>query len=64
MIINGKQKDIKPGITVIEMLEELNLSKDKVVVELNFEIIPKNEYDKKVLNKEDNIEIVSFVGGG
>ncbi len=41
MIINGKEMCFKPNITINAMLDELNLDKDKVVVEINMEIIQK-----------------------
>ncbi len=64
MIINGKEIDFKAGITIDEMLKKLNLSEEKVVVEVNFEIISKEKYKEQVLDKGDQVEIVSFVGGG
>lgn len=64
MLINGKKHDIKPGISISKMLEELNLSEDKVVVEVNINIVPKDKYSTWILNENDTIEVVSFVGGG
>lgn len=64
MIINGKNIDLSEGITISEMLAKLNLDKEKVVVEVNHEIVKKENYSSRVLNQEDKIEIVSFVGGG
>lgn len=64
MIVNGKEMNFEENITIDELLNKLNLSKDKVVVELNLEIISKEEYSTRLINHEDKIEIVSFVGGG
>lgn len=64
MIVNGKEMNFEENITIDELLNKLNLSKDKVVVELNLEIICKEEYSTRLINHEDKIEIVSFVGGG
>lgn len=63
MIVNGKEKKYE-GLLVSTMLKELGLNKDKVVVELNLEILPKEEYDKRTLREADKVEIVAFVGGG
>ncbi len=46
------------------MIKDLELYADKIVVELNLEILPKDEYDKTILKEDDKIEIVAFVGGG
>ena len=35
-----------------------------IAVERNGEILPKAQYETAVLNPDDVIEIVSFVGGG
>lgn len=64
MIINGKDMHLKSNITINEMLEALNLDRDKVVVEINMEIIQKCDFTTRRINHEDKIEIVSFVGGG
>lgn len=63
MIVNGKKMSFE-NITILQLLDKLHLDINKVVVEVNFEIISKENYGKFVLNKEDKIEIISLVGGG
>lgn len=64
MIVNGKDMICEPETTLRNMLEKLEIDEDKVVVEINYEIVSKKSYKDLILNKEDEIEIVSFVGGG
>ncbi|MDK2920190.1 MAG: sulfur carrier protein [Candidatus Petromonas sp.] len=64
MLINGKEMNFDENITIEKLLEKLNLNRDKVVVEVNFKIVPKEKYAEHILNHEDKIEIISFVGGG
>lgn len=64
VIVNGKMMDFDEGIAILDLLKKLNLSKEKVVVELNYNIIAKEQFTEILLNKEDKVEIVSFVGGG
>ncbi len=61
--INGEEKDVA-GISVAKFLEDNNYDVSRVVVEVNFDIIPKNEYDTYMFKDEDSVEVVSFVGGG
>lgn len=61
--INGEEKDVA-GISVAKFLEDNNYDVARVVVEVNFDIIPKNEYDTYMFKDEDSVEVVSFVGGG
>lgn len=63
MIVNGKEMEFE-NITILKLLKNLNLDMDKVVVEVNFEIISTENYQNFMLNKEDKIEIISLVGGG
>lgn len=64
MIVNGKEMNFKEGITVKELLKEIKLDEDKVVVEVDFEIINKNEYNQKKLSTTSKVELIRFVGGG
>ena len=63
MKINGKNYDFKQK-TINEVLEKLDIDPEKIVIELNKEIISKDQYEEIVLNEEDKIEIIAFVGGG
>jgi len=64
LIINGQPHEHQEGLTVQQLLQQLNLSSDQVVVELNRQILAPNIHVKTVLNSEDTIELVQFVGGG
>lgn len=62
--INGNQKAIEPHLNLLELIEHHNLNKDAVVIEINRNIIQKNDFAATHLKENDIIEIVSFVGGG
>ncbi|SMC22674.1 sulfur carrier protein [Clostridium acidisoli DSM 12555] len=64
MIINGEKKDFPNGINVERLLEELNIDKDRIVVEVDLEIISKDDFETKKLSTESKVEIIRFVGGG
>jgi thiamine biosynthesis protein ThiS len=62
--VNGEPAEIKNGSTVAELLDNLQISRNRVAVEVALEIVPKAKYDTQVLVDGDRIEIVHFVGGG
>jgi thiamine biosynthesis protein ThiS len=64
VIVNGESADIKDGSTVTELLEHLQISRERVAVEISLQIVPKVAYDSHFLSEGDRIEIVHFVGGG
>ena len=47
-----------------EILKKLNDTKERVVVEVNLNIIHKEEYDSFIVKENDSLEVLSFVGGG
>tara|TARA_B100001123_G_C14563863_1_gene731418 strand:+ start:354 stop:572 length:219 start_codon:yes stop_codon:yes gene_type:complete len=62
--LNGKPYKINIGINLNQLLNGLNIQKNKVAIEVNGEIVEKNKYPKLILNKDDKVEIVHFIGGG
>jgi sulfur carrier protein len=62
--VNGKIKTITDKITLYKLINELKIPIKKVAIELNKEIVSKNEIKKIKLKENDIIEIVHFIGGG
>ena len=52
------------GITISELLKKLKIEKNKVAIEVNGEIVERKKYPNLILNKDDKVEIVHFIGGG
>ncbi|MDH4130035.1 MAG: sulfur carrier protein ThiS [Spirochaetota bacterium] len=65
IILNGEDKNFEnQSLTVLEMLNTLELPLEHIAVEINRNIIPKSQFFKTQLVEGDKIEIVRFVGGG
>lgn len=64
MILNGKNIELSEPTSVEELLKKYNLNPEKVVVEVNMEIVDDDAYSTYLLKNEDVIEVISFVGGG
>lgn len=63
--INGKEENLPEGLTTLqELVENRALVPERVVVEVNLQVVPREDWPKVNLREEDTIEIVSFVGGG
>jgi len=52
------------GLNLNELLNKLKIQKNKVAIEVNGEIVEKNKYPNLILNEDDKVEIVQFIGGG
>tara|TARA_Y200000002_G_scaffold189860_1_gene156661 strand:+ start:232 stop:450 length:219 start_codon:yes stop_codon:yes gene_type:complete len=62
--VNGKVKYIKEKYRMSDLVKNLKIPMKKVAIEINQEIINKKKINKIILKKDDNIEIVHFIGGG
>ncbi len=62
--LNGDSYEINYGINLNQLLNKLKIQKNKVAVEVNGVIVDKNKYTNLILNKNDKVEIVHFIGGG
>jgi sulfur carrier protein len=62
--IKGKFSMINENLSLSVFLKQLKIPLTKVAIELNEEIIDKNNTNKIKLKKNDKIEIVHFIGGG
>ena len=62
--LNGDLYEINNGTSLNELLNKLKIEKNKVAIEVNGEIVEKNKYSNLILNKNDKVEIVQFIGGG
>lgn len=64
IILNGKGHDTPDGVTLVVLLESLELATGQVAVEVNGRVVPRAEFPRHPLRADDRVEIVRFVGGG
>ena len=62
--LNGKFVSIDGNLNLLKYVKKLKVPLRKVAIELNEEIVDKNNLKKVKLRKNDKIEIVHFIGGG
>ena len=64
MKVNSQQEFLEEAISLAELLVAKGYASSKVAVELNGRIVSRTEYASTILQDEDVLEIVCFVGGG
>lgn len=64
IILNGEETILESDMTIADLIKKYQLSPQKVAIELNYAILPLEEYQNTRLSQGDKIEIVEFVGGG
>ena len=64
MKVNGNEITLAAGTSVLAYLQQQHYQLDRIAVEYNGEILKQAQYATVILQPEDHLEIVSFVGGG
>ncbi len=62
--VNGKSREIPDGLTVHGLLLTMQIDGQQVAVELNALVVRRANHASTPLQPGDQIEIVTFVGGG
>ena len=62
--VNGEPRTAPAGLTLLGLLEELQIDPARVAVELDRRIVKQPLWPETTLRAGAEIEIVQFVGGG
>ena len=62
--LNGKEQEIKSGMTVSDLLLKWKIRPELVTVEVNENILQKLDYDGIEIKADDKVEFVFYMGGG
>ena len=62
--INGEQREIEEDMSLPELIAVLKLKAEQVAIELNQKVVRRAQWESTVLEANDSVEIVHFVGGG
>jgi len=64
MKLNGHLHMLPAPITAAELLKQEGFDLSRVAVLCNGEIVPLGQLEKTMIEDGDQLEVVSFVGGG
>ncbi|HWR43886.1 sulfur carrier protein ThiS [Sporomusa sp.] len=64
LTVNGKELFISDGLSIAELVVDQRFNPEVIVIEYNQKIVKKEEWQAIVLQPEDCLEVVTFVGGG
>ena len=64
MKVNGEQIQLTKATTLEEFLKEQGYNIQRIAIERNDEIVPRENFSDVMLSDSDIIEVVYFMGGG
>ncbi len=62
--VNGEDRDVEQNISLPELVTALSLKPEQIAIEINHAVVRRAHWTGVVLQADDVIEIVHFVGGG
>jgi thiamine biosynthesis protein ThiS len=62
--VNGEARELSGPTSLAELITQLDLPAARIAVELNRAVVRRNDWATTIVNDQDRIEIVHFVGGG
>ena len=64
LAINGETRRFPAPLTLVQLIEALDLAGKRIAIEKNGEIVPRSQHADTELVSGDRLEIVVAVGGG
>ncbi len=65
IIVNGEKNQLDKEVNILDLLEILNVKMPEMVsVELNGEIVDRDDFVKTIIQENDEVEFLYFMGGG
>lgn len=64
VFVNGESRELSGTPSLAELITQLDLPAARIAVEVNREVVRRNDWSGTMLNEDDRVEIVHFVGGG
>lgn len=64
IVLNGEQRGLEDTLTLLGLIDRLELSGKRLAVEVNEEVVPRSLHSGYRLRDGDRVEIVHAIGGG
>ena len=62
--VNGEFQELEAPLSIQDLIAVLGLRQERLAIELNGTVVRRVNWAQTMLNANDRIEIVHFVGGG
>lgn len=64
VLLNGERREIPEGLNIVTLLAWMGVDAARVAVEVNRQIVRRNEWAACRIETGSEVEVVMFVGGG
>jgi len=64
IILNGEIHNHEGNKSINSLLDELKVNKNHTATMINGNVISKENWNNQIINENDEVEVLVFVGGG
>lgn len=64
IVLNGAPHQVPPGQTLDQLIAALALENQALALAVNRNVVPRKAWQDRVLETQDQVEIVRAIGGG
>ena len=62
--VNGELVSIPEKTSLKDVLEIVDVPPNDLAVEVNAEVVPREQHSSLIIQEQDDLEVVTLVGGG
>ncbi|MFC3460995.1 MULTISPECIES: sulfur carrier protein ThiS [Massilia] len=62
--LNGEARQVRPGASVGDLVEQLGIANQAVALAVNRQVVPRQQWNERLLARQDKVDIVRAIGGG
>lgn len=62
--LNGEAKSVNKGLTLKDLIDTLQLTGQALAVAVNRQVVSRQKWDERVLEANDQVDVVRAIGGG
>ncbi|HRF56360.1 MAG TPA: sulfur carrier protein ThiS [Campylobacterales bacterium] len=64
VFINGEKREIGEGVSLLLFIKQEEVETKIMAAAINMQIVKKDDWEKRLLEEGDKLELLQFVGGG
>ena len=62
--LNGEPYKVQPGGSLGDLVEQLGVGHQAVALAVNRQVVPRQQWNERLLAQRDRVDIVRAIGGG
>jgi len=62
--LNGEPRQVRAGESLADLVRQLGIGQQAVALAVNRQVVPRQQWNERLLVQQDRVDIVRAIGGG